>query len=266
MRYVGREGALGLETDGGEHITGKDLAKELLEDWNLDLDAHRRQTARGIVTRKTPKLVHNLFFSMPPGTDPDRVLRAVRKLAANEWQLKHRHVMVLHTDEPHPHVHVILKARNEQGVRLNIRKATLRNWRAQFATNLRELGVDAKATERAVRGLTRTHKPAGIYRAAQRGESIFTRQRQQAAREAHDNTGATASRGHAAMLETRRSVLRGFEEVAQKARAEGDERLADEIRHFVDRMPPVRTEQKLVAEAISQDARARTADTEPPTR
>src|SRR5882724_7957993 len=34
--------------------------------------------------------------------------------------------------------------------------ATLRSWRVQFAENLRELGVAANATERAVRGLSRT--------------------------------------------------------------------------------------------------------------
>jgi hypothetical protein len=54
----------------------------------------------------------------------------------------------LHTDEPHPHVHVALKARREQGLRLNIRKATLRNWRQQLATNWRELGVAANTTKR----------------------------------------------------------------------------------------------------------------------
>jgi hypothetical protein len=31
---------------------------------------------------------------------------------------------VLHTDEPHPHVHMVVKAVSEHGVRLNIRRAT----------------------------------------------------------------------------------------------------------------------------------------------
>jgi hypothetical protein len=41
---------------------------------------------------------------------------------------------------------------SEQGERLNIRPPTLRKWRRDFAANLRELGVAANATERAVRG------------------------------------------------------------------------------------------------------------------
>ena len=36
---------------------------------------------------------------------------------------KHRYAMVLHTDEPHPHVHMVVKAVSEEGVRLNIQKA-----------------------------------------------------------------------------------------------------------------------------------------------
>jgi hypothetical protein len=58
--------------------------------------------------------------------------------------------MVLHTDEPHPHVHMVVKAMSEQGGRLNIRKATLREWRRGFARHLRTPGIAANATERGV--------------------------------------------------------------------------------------------------------------------
>ena len=159
MDYIGREGKLGLEADTGEHLDGKGFERQLTEDWDLDLEAHERQTERSIRGRKPPKLVHNIIFSMPPGTPSDKVLQAVRKLALNEWQLKHRYAMALHTDDDHPHVHVVVKAVSEQGQRLNIKKATLRAWRQQFASNLRELGVAANATERAVRGQTKPTDP-----------------------------------------------------------------------------------------------------------
>ena len=110
MNYIGREGKLGLEADTGEHLDGKGFERQLTEDWDLDLEAHERQTERSIRGRKPPKLVHNIIFSMPPGTPSDKVLQAVRKLALNEWQLKHRYAMVLHTDDDHPHVHVVVKA------------------------------------------------------------------------------------------------------------------------------------------------------------
>ena len=58
------------------------------------------------------------MFSMPPGTPPDKVLAAVKNFAREEFGLKHRYAMVLHTDEPHPHVHMVVKAMSERGVRL----------------------------------------------------------------------------------------------------------------------------------------------------
>src|SRR5262249_55903636 len=130
MKYIGRDGELGMETDLGTHVGGAKFERDLAEDWDLDLETLPRQSERGIRSRRPGKLVHNIIFSMPPGTPPKKVLEAVRKLALNEWQLRHRYAMTLHTDTSHPHVHVVLKAVSEQGERLNIRKATLRSWRA----------------------------------------------------------------------------------------------------------------------------------------
>jgi hypothetical protein len=63
---------------------------------------------------------------------------------------------------------------SEQGVRLNISPATLREWRRESARHLRDQGIAANATERAVRGETRSHKLDGIYRATKRGDSTHT--------------------------------------------------------------------------------------------
>src|SRR3984957_21092195 len=158
------EGELGLETDDGQRLTGDTVTQELLESWDLDLEEHRRRSDLDARGGGSTKLVHKLLFSMPAGTPPDKVLGAVKNFAREEFGLKHRYAMVLHTDEPHPHVHVVVKAVSKQGQRLHIRKATLREWRREFARRLREQGVAANATERAVRGESRESKPDGIYR------------------------------------------------------------------------------------------------------
>jgi len=157
------------------HLGGKSFERGLVRDWDLDVDALQNHTRNSGSARKPPKLVHNIIFSMPPGTSPRAVLRALQKVALYEWALQHRYAMALHTDDDHPHVHAVLKAVSEQGVRLNIRKATLRAWRTRFAANLRELGVDANATELAVRGKSKTRKLDGIYRANRRGQSTHVR-------------------------------------------------------------------------------------------
>lgn len=109
--YIGRDGNLELETDTGELVQGKDAGQRLLEDWDLDLDEHRKQMALAPVSGRSPKLVHKIVLSMPPGTSPKGVLKATRDFAREEFALKHRYVLVLHTDEPHPHVHLVVKAR-----------------------------------------------------------------------------------------------------------------------------------------------------------
>jgi hypothetical protein len=78
------------------------------------------------------------------------------------------------------HVHLVVKAMRERSVRLNIRKATLREWRHDFAQYLRDLGVEANAMERAVRGEARSAKLDGIHRAAMRGASTHYRNKAEA--------------------------------------------------------------------------------------
>jgi MobA/VirD2-like, nuclease domain len=146
--YIGREGRGVIETDDGDRIREKGFEKALVENWDLDLDVQRQHTQRAIAAgRRTPRLVYNLVFSMPKGTPADKLQRAVRVFAREKFA-RHRFAMALHTDQGHPHVHMVVRAKGEQGERLNIRKATLREWRRDFAQRLREQGVEANATER----------------------------------------------------------------------------------------------------------------------
>jgi hypothetical protein len=43
LDYIGRKGELELETDDGERLGGR-IGKDLLEDWDLDIDDVRRQS------------------------------------------------------------------------------------------------------------------------------------------------------------------------------------------------------------------------------
>ncbi|MGH8240062.1 MAG: relaxase/mobilization nuclease domain-containing protein, partial [Steroidobacteraceae bacterium] len=214
--YLSRRGELEIETDDGERLQGKELQRELLDDWDLDLDDRRRQSDLSIPNgRRAPKLVHKLLFSMPPGTPPEKVLAAVRDFAREEFALKHRYAMVLHTDEPHPHVHMIVKAVNERGERLNIRKNVLRHWRTEFARYLRAHGVAANATERIIRGETRPRKLDGIYRATLRGESTHMRERVESVVADLSAGSIRVERDKVDMLKTRRHMERGWRAIGQ---------------------------------------------------
>jgi hypothetical protein len=252
MDYIGRNGQLELETDDGDRQSDR-IGRDVLDDWDIDLDDVRRQaTLAARKGRKPPKLVHKLMFSMPPGTPPDKVLEAVRNFAREEFWGQHRYAFVLHTDEAHPHVHLVLKAVNEQGVRLNINKATLRHWRFEFARNLRLLGVEANATERAVRGETRKAQKDGIYRAAQRGDSTHVRAQAEAVAAELLKENIRAESGNHKLAETRRQVESGWRNLAINLAEHGHRDLARDAQRFVDLMPPVRTEMESVAYELFQ--------------
>lgn len=265
--YIGRYGDLELEMDDGERISGKRIGHQLLEEWDLDLDEHRGRTdLAAVFGRKPPKLVHKLMFSMPPGTPAEGVLAAVRNFLREEFALTHRYAFVLHTDEPHPHVHAIVKAVSEQGLRLNIRKATLREWRTEFARHLREQGIEANATERAVRGEDSAHKLDGIYRAAERGASTHIRTRAEAIAEALVNGSLRAHPGKKRLAETREQVVRGWHAVATVLSERGYRQLATEVRQFVDGLPLARTETERIAASLLADARKKQMRVQSPTR
>lgn len=252
LDYVGRRGKLELETDDGEHLRGR-AGKSLLDDWDLDIDDMRRRTALAATKgAKPPKIVHKLMFSMPPGTPPDKVLAAVRNFAREEFWGQHRYAMVLHTDEDHPHVHLVLKAISEQGVRLNISKATLRHWRSEFARNLRLLGVPANATERAIRGQTQKAKKDGIYRASLRGDSTYIRTQAEAIAGELLKGDLRIESGKQTLTETRKEVVRGWQSVANQFADVGQHDLASDVARFVNEMPPPRTEREWVAHHLRQ--------------
>jgi relaxase-like protein len=257
LDYIGRKGGLELETDDGERASGQ-IGKDLLDDWDLDLDDVRRQaTLAAKKGRAPPKLVHKLMFSMPPGTPSDKVLGAVRNFAREEFWGQHRYAFVLHTDEAHPHVHLVLKAVNELGARLNIKKATLRHWRSEFARNLRLLGVAANATERAVRGETTKAKKDGIYRATLRGDSTYVRAQAEAVAAELVKRNVPLEPGKRTLVETRRHVESGWLNLAVNLANDGHQDLASNVQLFVDRMPPPRTEKELIAARLLERTRTR---------
>ena len=256
LGYLNRKGELEIETDDGKRVAGEGIEKELLEDWDLDLEEDRRRVDLGpLRDRSPPKLVHKILFSMPAGTSPKEVLWAVKDFAREEFGLKHRYAMVLHTDEPHPHVHMVVKAVSEQGVRLNIRKATLRAWRKEFASHLRAHGVEANATERAVRGDRLPAKLDGIYRAEQRGESQHARSRSECVARELLKGDLRIEHGKARLLETRKQVERGWFAVSDILMAEGRKELANEVWRFVAEMPVPNTERELIAAELRSRAR-----------
>lgn len=254
--YIGRKGEVELEIDDGEILQGKHVQVDLLHDWNLDLIEERGKiNLTPNKPKEPPRLVYKLIFSMPAGTPPKKVQAAVRNFAREEFGLKHRYVMALHTDEPHPHVHVLVKATSNEGQRLYIKKATLREWREGFAHHLRELGVAANATPRHVRGETRPRKSDSIYRAMSRGESTHFRMHVKAVAQELKEGKLQVEPGKEKLLRTREEVRRGWLAVSDELTRQGHTEIAAQVKLYVEQMPRPLTEKEFLAMKLLEHAR-----------
>jgi hypothetical protein len=259
FQYISRQGELEVETDDGERLLGKDVAAELVEDWDLEIDAglnRWRAMERG--GRRQTKLVHNIILSMPSGTSPNRLLAASRDFAREEFALKHRYAMVLHTDQAHPHVHLVVSAYNIEGTRLNIRKADLRRWREQFARHLRQHGIQANATPAQIRGRLSDFQNDGIFRTAQRGESRVEWERKRRVTQAAElgETKPSASLGR--IFDTAETVRGDWLKTRLALENQGFRGLAAEVERFRQslQIPMTRGERALAAAAREQTERA----------
>ncbi len=265
--YIGRKD-FQIETDDGERIQGRARQRALVDDWDLELDAaEARASYRGVAGRKPKKLVHNIVLSMPKGTPAAVVLTASRAFAREQFALKHRYVMVLHTDQPHPHVHLVVKAVSEQGTRLHISREMLREWRREFAHHLRAQGVAANASDRVVRGAARTRKLDAIQWAAREGRSTHMRSRAISVAEDLRMGEFRDESGKEKLIAGRRAVVRGWLAIAKGLIGEGGNELAQEVLGFVTAMPPPRTEREQFYERLFEQVRPRNVkDQKPLTR
>lgn len=165
MTYAGRVGMsdrepIGVETSEGKHLTSAHDMLLLGREWQQweQADEARRNGATAIA----------MVFSMPPGTDPEKVRDAVRDLAENDMANR-RWVMALHTDEDHPHVHLIIAGRDNDGRRFNPNREFLQHCRERFAENLRTRGIEADATPRKARGYPPKTDPTPVVKMRERG-------------------------------------------------------------------------------------------------
>ena len=281
LRYIGRHGKLPIETDEGLSQQGRGAAKEITADWQLEL-CRSQYKPRPVPGQKDTraKLVHNIVLSMPAGTPPDKVLAAARVFARENFALQYRYAMVLHTDQPHPHVHLVVKCEHEfePCKRLYIRKDTLRQWREQFAALMREQGVAANATPRQVRGQTRRPYRDAIHhrlralqafgqlppadRAKHRPPktSTFMRAKLESLLQALRSGRGAVDDGQEKMRNTRREVVADWRATAEALRRQGEADLAARVDHFVARMQDVQTEAQRLADHWKEQVRRRTPE------
>jgi hypothetical protein len=164
LDYVARHGELALEDRDGAVLDGRAAVRELAEDWSALALADRRR-------RSNTPFSHSVVLSMSGGTPPLAVRDAARAFAAEVFADRFDYAFVLHTDATHPHVHLVVRSLGDRGERLAPKKADLEAWRQAFAQALRDRGVEAEATPRRARGVTRKAERSPLRKIRERHEA-----------------------------------------------------------------------------------------------
>jgi hypothetical protein len=143
LRYIAKGGRLPFEDDRGVVREGREALHAVVDQWRLG--------GSRIPEKSERREAFNLMLSMPRGTDERVLVQAVREFAKAELA-NHRYVMVLHSHQANPQVHLSVRAEGRDGQRLNPHKEDLRRWREVFAQRLRPRGIEAEATPQCTRG------------------------------------------------------------------------------------------------------------------
>jgi len=234
LDYIGRKGALAIETRDGETLTTKDDIAERAAEWSDTLQWRSRPTVSSV----------SLIFSMPAGTDPEKVLGAVRALAHAELSENHDFVLALHTDTPRPHVHLTVQAEGLDRTRFNPRPVQLNRFRERFARELRARGVAAEATPRRARGQGIAGSSMALVKLRARLRAEGSHRMTTADRRTNEQAIAVA-RGErqlppfiAAGTFRWQEIRRAYEQTAAALDATGqvdDRELASDVRTFLDK-------------------------------
>jgi len=247
LDYISRKGRLEIETDTGDRIA-RDQQKAFLADWHLELSAGQYRKARkGQPAPRATRLVKNIVLSMPHPTPPEKVLAAAKAFAPEKFAGQHRYAMVLHTDQQHPHVHLVVKAEDNYGRKLHIDKPMLSTWREDFARLMREQGIAANATPRFVRGRNKRKAKWGGFQAQRHGVSTALHELVKDIAKELAQTGTIHDPGRAKLIETRNAIIASWMKTADVLDAQGEGVLAGEVRYFANHLPSVLTDKERLA-------------------
>lgn len=230
LDYISRNGDVTLEDQDGNIFSGRPEVRDLQNEWRIG--------GYPISDEVGSKVAFNIVMSMPPGTDRPSVTSAARDFAKAEFGDNYSYVFATHDDEKHPHVHLCVKAMGKDGIRLNPRKADLQRWREMFAEKLIDHGIEANATRRPVRGVTKRPKKQPVIHLEKRGlRSLHREALKKAAEGFIRNAQVIINPMQSKITRTRQHVVDSWREIGHALQAQGAEKLSSEVKAFVQALP-----------------------------
>lgn len=233
--YISRLGhgpdkELGLHTSEGEVIHDGEEMQKLAHEWHqyeMEGDA-RRKGATSL----------SMILSMPSGTDPEKVQAAALDFAKDEFANR-MWVASLHVDRDHPHVHLTIARRDDNGRRFHPNRDDLFRYRQRFAQKLRDRGIEANATPAKARGLDPKHEHIAARKVREKG-GVPQLDKSRAARSERFRSSPRADPVRPILSGQRETVRAAYEKSIAELTASGtlaNRIVAESLRRFVDDLP-----------------------------
>lgn len=152
--YISRNGKLEIEDQDGFMLDSKEKIQASIRQWGL-----QSQMPQDESSEDTRSHGRRIILSMPTGT-PTEGFKAACRQWAQDCLSGHDHLIAFHTAEndqktTQPHCHILLRTVGHDGRRFHVDNARREAMREHFASCLRDQGIEANATQRWHRGVTR---------------------------------------------------------------------------------------------------------------
>ena len=274
--YISRNGKIETEDQDGFVHLSKAQIRTVIEHWKFASQipsTERPDDRRGHGRR--------IILSMPVGTNVEGFKKACRKWA-HDCLKGHDYLLAFHTAEndkrtTQPHCHILVRTLGHDGKRLHIDNARRSEMREYFAVCLREQGIEANATQRWQRGVTRRSLEQPEFHNAQKVQSDKERARkhaiarkkqtkllrtlqsrldvvQQAAKSGHPITDSPGIVKAKKRRQTLNSLLQQTIDDLSEG-TPGDRVLAEETRQYVSNLPPVESAVQQASRTLSDKAK-----------
>ncbi|QMS59885.1 relaxase/mobilization nuclease domain-containing protein (plasmid) [Campylobacter fetus] len=146
LRYISRNGEVMVESSDGCRFSGKDDLRILSESFNDNEKIPSEKYIRDNNLKEQREAYHIVFSMKDFQNAPSIKIKKAAMDAVSKMYPNNYFCIAIHNDTDNPHCHLVLKAKDYYGKRIDPRKSDIARMRLSFANELRNLGVDAKAT------------------------------------------------------------------------------------------------------------------------
>lgn len=152
--YISRNGKIEIEDQDGFAHSSKEQVEAVVRQWGLQSQIPQEES---LVDRRAHG--RRIILSMPTGTPTEGFKAACRKWAQDTLS-GYDYLIAFHMPEndrrtTQPHCHLLIRTIGHDGRRFHVDNTRREEMREYFAVCLRERGIEANATQRWQRGVTR---------------------------------------------------------------------------------------------------------------